>query len=250
MKKDFNRQMHLIDERYRMENRLLEAVAAGDYRRTLRILMEYRTLMDSPDQEYRPSSTDALRDFKNSTHVMNTLFRKAIEQNHVHPIYIHEYSTGYDQDIERASSPAEISALIRDMVRRYCYLAKNYSLAIYTRTVREAILYIELNLYGALSTRDVARAVNVTPNYLSSQFKKETSGTISDYIRQRRIDTAVRLLNTTDLTIQEIGERVGIGETSYFSRQFKAVIGMSPMEYRKMVHGQDDKKVSESENHS
>ena len=98
--------------------------------------------------------------------------------------------------------------------------------------------------------KDVAKAVNVTPNYLSGQFKKETSGTISDYIRQRRIDTAVRLLNTTDLTIQEIGERVGIGETSYFSRQFKAVIGMSPMEYRKMVHGQDDEKVSESENHS
>ena len=84
---------------------------------------------------------------------------------------------------------------------------------------------------------DIAKALNITPNYLSNQFRKETGSTISDYIRRHRIDAALRLLNTTDLSIQEIGERIGIGDSSYFSHQFKSIVGMSPMEYRKMVHG-------------
>ena len=79
MDSDFNRQMHLIDERYHMENALLDAIAAGDYKRATQTLLHYSSLMDSPLQEYRPSSDDMLREFKNSTHVMNTLFRKTIE---------------------------------------------------------------------------------------------------------------------------------------------------------------------------
>lgn len=48
MDTDFNRQMHLIDERYQMENALLDAIAAGDYDRATRTLLNYRSLMDSP----------------------------------------------------------------------------------------------------------------------------------------------------------------------------------------------------------
>ena len=237
MDSDFNRQMHLIDERYHMENALLDAIAAGDYKRATQTLLHYSSLMDSPLQEYRPSSDDMLREFKKRTHVMNTLFRKTIEASHVHPIYIHEYSTRFDRRIEDAQTPEEISSLIREMLRRYCYLVRNYSLATYSKTIREAILYIELNLYGPLSTGEIAKALNITPNYLSNQFRKETGSTISDYIRRHRIDAALRLLNTTDLSIQEIGGRIGIGDSSYFSHQFKSIVGMSPMEYRKMVHG-------------
>ena len=113
MDSDFNRQMHLIDERYHMENALLDAIAAGDYKRATQTLLHYRSLMDSPLQEYRASSDDMLREFKNSTHVMNTLFRKTIEASHVHPIYIHEYYTRFDRRIEDAQTPEEISSLIR-----------------------------------------------------------------------------------------------------------------------------------------
>ena len=48
MDSDFNRQMHLIDERYHMENALLDAIAAGDYKRATQTLLHYRSLMDSP----------------------------------------------------------------------------------------------------------------------------------------------------------------------------------------------------------
>ena len=46
---------------------------------------------------------------------------------------------------------------------------------------------------------------------------------------------AIKLLNTTDLSIQEIASRVGIEDASYFSKQFKKQIGMSPAKYQKLV---------------
>lgn len=232
---DFNEEMHLIDKRYQAENSLLKAIAIGNYAQTMNALNSYANLMRSPSQKSYPSSEDTLRDFKNSVHTMNTLFRKAVEENHVHPIYIHDYSSRFGYQIEHSTTSEELEEIIFQMLKKYCYLAKNYSLASYSKTVRDAILFININLCEPLSTVNVATAQNISPNYLSSQFKKEVGATISEYIRKKRIDMAIKLLNTTDLSIQEIASRVGIEDASYFSKQFKKQIGMSPAKYQKLV---------------
>jgi AraC-like DNA-binding protein len=232
---DFNREMHLIDQRYQAENALLSAISIGNLDAVANALYAYNALMQSPLQKSFPTSTDSNRDFKNSVHTMNTLFRKAIENNQVHPIYIHEYSSRFGYQIEKAETVDELVTLISEMVKKYCYLAKNYSLAMYSVTVKNAILYLNINLCAPLSTKDIAAHLNISPNYLSTQFKTETGLTITDYIRTRRIEMAVKLLNTTELSVQDIASQVGIDDASYFSKQFKQQIGMSPLEYQKML---------------
>ncbi|MBP3887145.1 MAG: helix-turn-helix domain-containing protein, partial [Cellulosilyticum sp.] len=49
------------------------------------------------------------------------------------------------------------------------------------------------------------------------------------------IEQAIRLLNTSNLSVQEIAERVGILELNYFSKLFKKKVGMSPTEYKKLI---------------
>lgn len=102
-------------------------------------------------------------------------------------------------------------------------------------TVKKAILYIQINLCGPLSTIDIAKKQNISPNYLSNQFKSKVDCTITDYIRRHRMDRALKLLSTTELNIQDIANQIGIEDTSYFSKQFKKEIGMSPLQYQKMI---------------
>lgn len=232
---DFNREMHLIDERYQAENTLLHAVAAGDASAAMNAFQKFGDLMRSPLQKTYPTSRDPLRDFRNSVLTMNTLFRKTIESSQVHPIYIHDTSSRFGYKIEEAGSMEDLVNLIIEMVDAYCTLVQTCSLAGYSALIREAILYIRLNLCSELSTKDIAAHLNVTPNHLSSRFRTEVGMTITDHIRAQRMDMAAELLHTTTLSVQEIAGTVGIDDAGYFSRQFRRSYGTSPVQYRASI---------------
>lgn len=234
----FQQAMQLIDSRYQAENALLQAIASGDEDATIRAFYDYESLMSSPLQEAFPTSADPVRDFKNAVLVMNTLFRKTIEEQHVHPIYIHEASSRLGAAIEQAESMEDLAELIREMVSTYCRLVREYSLSNYSSPIRRAILYIDLNLGTPISTRDIARDQFLSPNYLSSRFKQELGVSISDYLLDRRIRMAKRFLKSSSLSIQEIAAQVGIEDASYFSRQFRRIVGVSPLQYKKQQQRQ------------
>ena len=67
---------------------------------------------------------------------------------------------------------------------------------------------------------------------LYRRFKKITSLTPSDFIKDYRFTCAAKLLITTNLTIQEIIYKVGINNKSYFYREFSKKYNMTPKEYR------------------
>lgn len=230
---DMNREMQLIDARYRAEHALLTAIADGDDAAAFQALADYSLLMQSPSQSPVPTSADALRDFKNSVHTMNTLFRKAIEGNHLHPIYIHESSSDFGIRIEKSDSMVDLAMLIVEMIRRYCYLVRTYSVAVYSEPIRKAILYIDLNLANPISTKEIAADQFLSPNYLSTRFHEETGKTISDFILEKRIKMACKQLRTENRSIQEVAASVGIGDASYFSKQFKKIMGISPLQYHR-----------------
>lgn len=230
---DMNREMQLIDARYRAENALLDAIARGNEEHAFQAIMDYGVLMQSPNQKAVPTSADSIRDFKNSIHTMNTLFRKAIEGNHVHPIYIHESSSNFGVRIEQAETMEALALLVVDMLRRYCYLVRTYSVAVYSQPIRKAMLYIDLNLANPISTKEIAADQFLSPNYLSSRFHEETGKTVSDFILEKRIKMACKLLRTTHLSVQDVAISVGIGDASYFSKQFRKIMGVSPLHYQK-----------------
>lgn len=79
----------------------------------------------------------------------------------------------------------------------------------------------------------IASSVHISPDYLSYLFHKETGGVLSSYIAEQRISAAKELLLSTDLTLEEIGERCGFTNSTYFHRQFKKITGSTPSVYRK-----------------
>jgi AraC-like DNA-binding protein len=73
--------------------------------------------------------------------------------------------------------------------------------------------------------------------YLSKLFKDEFGDKFVDYVATVRVEQAKSLLLNTELTIQEIAERVGYLHSFSFSRVFKKLVGMPPGEYRKHTEG-------------
>ena len=226
-----------IAQRYEAENRLLSAIAEGDEAAAGRAFYAYGELMASPSQQAAPTSADPVRDFKNSVLVMNTLFRKAIEGSQVHPIYIHETSSELGARIEAAADQEELIELIQEMLTAYCGLVREYSLAAYSPPVRKAIIFMDLNLSSPISTREIAADQFITPNFLSSRFKQETGKNLTEYLLERRITYAKRLLRTTALSVQTVAVNVGIDDGSYFSKQFKRMTGQTPLQYRAVHRG-------------
>lgn len=80
---------------------------------------------------------------------------------------------------------------------------------------------------------EIADRLNLTQEYLGSQFHKELGENFSTYIRNYRLAKAKELLIGTQLKQYEVAEKVGYGDSKYFARVFKECVGMSPAEYRK-----------------
>lgn len=70
--------------------------------------------------------------------------------------------------------------------------------------------------------------------YLTRIFKNQFGNSIINYILEKRITYAKKLLCFTDYTAETIGMECGFEDANYFSRAFKNIEGVTPIEYRKM----------------
>lgn len=80
---------------------------------------------------------------------------------------------------------------------------------------------------------EIARRLDVTPEYLSSQFHRVTGETFSVYLRNFRMQKAKELLLGTQMKLYEIAEAVGYSDGKYFSKVFRECTGCLPAEYRR-----------------
>lgn len=218
--------VQFIEDRYDTENALIRAVSSGNEAQALANLSKMQSIM----LPQRLSSE--LRDQKNYTVTVNTLLRKAAEAAGVHPYHIDMRSNQNVQQLEQLTSPDQCRSFQRKIARGYCQLVKEYNLKDYSMPVRKAITYINVDLSADLSLKSLAGLLNVNASYLSSLFKKETGTTLTEYVNNRRIGHAQKLLRGTDLPVQSISLQCGISDMYYFSRMFKRITGLTPRAYR------------------
>lgn len=93
--------------------------------------------------------------------------------------------------------------------------------------------YLDEHYTDKISLDDLAERFFINKFYLSKIFKETYGTTVNNYLISKRITRAKQLLRFTDMTVDEIGVAVGMGDANYFSRMFRKVEGSSPSEYRK-----------------
>lgn len=122
-------------------------------------------------------------------------------------------------------------------------LEGNDSTLYYARNIREKIKqnFREFSLNPSedklktLTMKYIANELNISTGYLLVNFKAVYNISPKSYLNQLKFDEAKVLLAHPNITLSEIGERVGYKNVSHFSRQFKIWSGMSPFEFRTMI---------------
>lgn len=103
--------------------------------------------------------------------------------------------------------------------------------------IEEVKDYIKAHYAEDLSIKELADVACVSQNYFSAMFKKETGENYKAYLTSIRMKEALRLLQETDDKTYEIGEKVGYNNVRRFVEAFKQIYSVSPMEYKKGLHG-------------
>ena len=105
-----------------------------------------------------------------------------------------------------------------------------------SKYVQEAIHHIARH-YGDsdMGITAIAGHLNVSESYLSHVFKKETNCTVTGYLTQYRVHTAMKLLKDCRLKVYEVAQQVGYKDVTYFGSTFKKLVGMSPSEYQDRI---------------
>ncbi len=94
--------------------------------------------------------------------------------------------------------------------------------------------YLEEHYTEKITLEELSGHFFINKYYLTKLFKEAYGITILTYLEQKRITQAKNLLRFTAMTMEEIGEAIGMKDANYFSRRFKKIEGMSPREYRKL----------------
>lgn len=102
------------------------------------------------------------------------------------------------------------------------------------RRVQVVRVLLEGSFQRKLGLRDMSAEVNLSPWRLAHLFKSETGMSPQRYLTLIRLQRAKDHLETSFMSIQEIGAAVGIPNPSQFTRVFKAAYGMTPVEYRRI----------------
>lgn len=82
-----------------------------------------------------------------------------------------------------------------------------------------------------LRIKDIADAVFLNENYLSSYFKKKVGISLTEYIMCFRVEKGKDLMDLGEEEIREVALKVGFLDANYFSKCFKKVYGVTPTKY-------------------
>lgn len=160
--------------------------------------------------------------------IMRELHQEHISKSHVVELLINE-------EIH------DVSALKEEYQYYYSQLCKRINnQKKYSLGVHSTIEYIDENYkLSNLTVDKIAQSLDITPNYLSNIFKKETGVKITEYLNNLKINEAKRLLRTSNKKVYEIADDVGFNNVTYFCTLFKRKIGVTVKEYRNQGKGYD-----------
>lgn len=96
---------------------------------------------------------------------------------------------------------------------------------------------------SGLSIAAIAREQRVTPNHLTKLFRRELGMSVRDYLHQRRLEYAEKLLTSESLSIGEIALAAGFTDPNYFIRFFRRRKGVSPGNFRKQTPSTVDRRI-------
>ena len=130
---------------------------------------------------------------------------------------------------------ANIYHMMTALLRYYCGSKNELDRMIYHNVLRlrPVIRYIDEHFKEKIYIEELSAMINVSPDYFTKMFKESIGKTPIDYINGMRVNSAMELLCTTEMSMTEIADSIGFCNPNYFHKIFKQYMQTSPLAYKK-----------------
>jgi len=126
--------------------------------------------------------------------------------------------------LQRSGGQAQFSALLAGQ-------------AADTEPVRDLLSWLRDHLTNDLSVAALARQINLSERQFTRVFKAEVGATAADHVEAVRLESACRLLETTNRTIEQIAKTCGFGTPETMNRTFRRRLNTTPGDHRHHFRG-------------
>ncbi len=206
-----------------LENRLKIAICTGEKEKVKKVVQKFEAYFSGGKvflpKEIKESYVRFLWAFLNIAKEVNSIAYKEIDQR----VLLNE--------IMSAKTAHELNVCCNQLLEKI--KEEDNEFEVINLAVKKAQGMIHEFYADGITLGEIADRLNMTQEYLGTQFHKAVGEPFSIYIRNYRLSKAKELLIGTQLKQYEVAERLGYTDAKYFARVFKEHVGMSPAEYRK-----------------
>lgn len=217
-----------IEKNYLLERDYMDAIKEGNLKEALRV----KNKLESRVSKLRPRNL-SLDERRCAYAVNRALSRTAAYEAGIPAPIIHRITTRESIIIATAGNSEKMEEACVQMLTDFCNIIKDIKSNQYSALVQSIIFTINQHYIEDISIADIAREHDISESYMIALFKKETGTTPALFLRDVRLKEASKLLMATDEKIQVISGKVGIADSNYFVKIFKAKYDMTPSEYRR-----------------
>ncbi len=119
--------------------------------------------------------------------------------------------------------------MAKDFTGKMLLLNKN---TILSKPVMQCVDYIYKHIKERITIQALAEYTELSPSYLSRLFKQNLGISVSDYIREKKIEKAIHLLRYSTKPVIEIANYLSFSSQSHFIQSFESSTGLTPKKYR------------------
>lgn len=105
-----------------------------------------------------------------------------------------------------------------------------------SKLVTTCIEYIYVHIKERITIKELSEYTGFSISYLSHLFKQEVGISVSDYIREKKIEKAQNLLKYCDYSLVAIANYLSFSSQSHFIQVFQKQVGMTPKKYRDLYY--------------
>lgn len=102
--------------------------------------------------------------------------------------------------------------------------------------LKKALTFVESSNISECNINSIAHHISISPGYFSQEFKRETGQSFRSFMQRLLNYYEEVIFQKINLSTKNISKLLGYSELSSFSRSFKNRKGVSPTEYKKLVH--------------
>ena len=149
------------------------------------------------------------------------------------PEQAYRLSDFYVLKMDSCTTIRQVADLHHEMAKDFTGKMILYKKAsILSKPVTQCVDYIYSHIKERITIADLAAYTNLSESYLSRLFKQNLGISISDYIREKKIEKATHLLKYSDKPIIDIAAYLSFSSQSHFIQIFEGYTGLTPRKYR------------------